>query len=175
MTTSIASHNIPPFPSSSDKPGAGGLKTSRNDYETPQSFFNILDQEFHFTLDVCALPETAKCKRYFTPVDDGLKQDWTGEVCWMNPPFSDIPIWVKKAYEEAQRGAFIVSLLRSKSCDTRFFHDYIMCSSEIRFVRKRIEFDGYHNYPSVAIAVMIVVFRPYCQGPPVVSSIGNGR
>ena len=36
-------------------------------WETPQDFFDALDQEFHFTLDVCATPENAKCARYYTP------------------------------------------------------------------------------------------------------------
>ena len=35
-------------------------------------FFAELNEEFHFTLDACALPETAKCAAYFTPEDDGL-------------------------------------------------------------------------------------------------------
>jgi len=64
-----------------------GLFTSNTDvWATPQDFFDRLNQEFHFTLDVCALPENAKCAEYFTPEKDGLQQDWTG-VCWMNPPY----------------------------------------------------------------------------------------
>ena len=34
-------------------------------WETPQDFFDELDREFHFELDVCALPENAKCARYY--------------------------------------------------------------------------------------------------------------
>ena len=54
-------------------------------WETPQGFFDELNKEFHFTLDVCALPENAKCPRFYTPEQDGLKQPWEG-VCWCNPP-----------------------------------------------------------------------------------------
>ena len=43
-------------------------------WETPQDFFDELNREFHFNLDVCALPENAKCARYFTPEQDGLKK-----------------------------------------------------------------------------------------------------
>ena len=32
--------------------------------ETPQKFFDMLDREFCFQLDVCATAENAKCKRY---------------------------------------------------------------------------------------------------------------
>lgn len=34
-------------------------------WETPITFFKELDQEFHFTLDVCAISENAKCSEFF--------------------------------------------------------------------------------------------------------------
>jgi hypothetical protein len=43
------------------------------------------DAEFHFTIDVAASPEDTKCTRYYTIHDNGLTQDWSGEVCWCNP------------------------------------------------------------------------------------------
>ena len=66
-----------------------GMFTSNTDmWETPQELFDELDREFHFTLDVCAVPENAKCKRYFTPAQNGLKQDWNtgGGTVYMTPP-----------------------------------------------------------------------------------------
>lgn len=56
-----------------------GLFSSNTDlWATPQDFFDKLNEEFHFTLDPCALPENAKCAKYFTPAEDGLKQNWGG-------------------------------------------------------------------------------------------------
>lgn len=56
-----------------------GLFTSNTpEWETPQDFFDELNEEFNFNLDPCATPEIAKCKKYFTKEDDGLKQDWGG-------------------------------------------------------------------------------------------------
>lgn len=49
-------------------------------WATPQNFFNSLDSEFSFTLDPCACPENAKCKKFFTEKDDGLSQDWGGSA-----------------------------------------------------------------------------------------------
>ena len=46
--------------------------------ETPQYLFDRLSSVFNFTLDVCALPENAKCKDYYTPDDDGLSMPWGG-------------------------------------------------------------------------------------------------
>lgn len=72
--------------------------------ETPQDFFERLNREFRFRTDVCALPHNAKCKRYFTPEQDGLKQEWRG-TCWMNPPYGrEIPKWIRKAYESSRGG-----------------------------------------------------------------------
>ena len=46
--------------------------------ETPQDFFNKLKDIFNFTLDVCALPDNAKCEKFYTPADNGLEQKWEG-------------------------------------------------------------------------------------------------
>jgi len=69
-------------------------------WATPQDLFDRLNAEYHFTLDVCAIPENAKCDKYFTPEMDGLKCDWKDNICWMNPPYGrEISKWVKKAHE----------------------------------------------------------------------------
>ena len=130
-------------------------------WETPQDFFEKLDREFGFELDVCALPENAKCSRYFSPMDDGLEQDWTG-VCWCNPPYGrEIEKWVKKAYISAIEGATVVMLLPART-DTRWFHDWIYGKTEIRFIRGRLKFGGAEygaSFPN-----MVVVFRPPMVG-----------
>ena len=50
-------------------------------WATPRKVFEALDAEFHFDLDPCAVPENAKCARFFTPEQDGLAQDWGGREC----------------------------------------------------------------------------------------------
>lgn len=115
------------------------LFSSKTDlWATPQDFFDKLNDEFHFDLDVCAIPENAKCQRYYTPEQDGLVQEWNG-VCWCNPPYGrSIGKWVKKAYENKST---VVCLLPART-DTKWFHDYILGKAEIRFVRGRLRFGG---------------------------------
>lgn len=125
-------------------------------WATPQDFFDELNNEFHFTLDACAIPENAKCKKFFTPEVDGLTQKWEGTV-WCNPPYGkDISLWVQKAAYESAMGNTVVMLLPART-DTRWFHDYIYRKAEIRFVRGRLKFGGAKNaapFPS-----MVAIFR----------------
>ena len=126
-------------------------------WSTPQDFFDGLDNEFHFTLDACALPENAKCERYFTPEQDGLKQEWTGTV-WRNPPYGrEIGSWVRRAYRSAKTGNATVVMLLPARTDTRWFHEYIYGKSEIRFVKGRLKFGGCQN--SAPFPSMVVIFK----------------
>lgn len=123
-------------------------------WETPQNFFDELDKEFHFSCDVCATRENAKCAKFYTPEQDGLKQTWGGGTLWMNPPYGrEIGKWVKKA---AECNATVVCLLPART-DTRWFHDYIYGKAEIRFVRGRLKFGNSCN--SAPFPSMVVIFR----------------
>ena len=107
-------------------------------WETPQDFFDRLDARFHFQTDVCAVPENAKCKHYYTPEQDGLAQEWTG-ICWCNPPYGrQIGKWVEKA---ANSRATVVMLLPART-DTKWFHDYCLPTAEIVFIKGRLKFGG---------------------------------
>lgn len=124
-------------------------------WETPIELFRWLDDEFGFELDVCALPETAKCARYFTPADDGLAQSWEG-VCWMNPPYGRAIVdWMRKAYEESQRGCTVVCLVPART-DTEWWHQYAM-RGEIRYLRGRVRFG--ESTSSAPFPSAIVIFR----------------
>ena len=54
------------------------LSSNTSEWATPQALFDKLDATFHFTLDVCATKYNAKCAKFFTEADDGLKPDWGG-------------------------------------------------------------------------------------------------
>ncbi len=128
-----------------------GMMSSNTDlWETPQWFFNELNNEFLFTLDCCATQENHKCDNYYSPETDGLKQEWIGRI-WMNPPYGrEIGKWVKKAFESK---ALVVGLLPSRT-DTKWFHDYIYGKAEIRFLKGRLRFGGSKNsapFPSMVV------------------------
>lgn len=113
--------------------------SERDDWSTPQDLFDALNAEFHFDLDVCATPSSAKCAKYFTPELDGLAHEWTGS-CWMNPPYGDeIKTWVKKAYDSRTR-ATVVCLVPAR-VDTGWWWDYCR-QGDVRFLRGRLRFGG---------------------------------
>ena len=120
-------------------------------WETPQEFFDELDKEFKFNLDVCATAENAKCKRFFSPEDDGLKQKWFG-VCWMNPPYGrQIKYWMEKAYKS---DAKVVCLVPART-DTVWWHNYAMKADDIRFIKGRLKFGNSKNSAPFPSAIVI--------------------
>lgn len=138
-------------------------------WATPQDFFDKLDKVFNFTLDVCALPENAKCSKYYTPTQDGLKQEWKG-VVWMNPPYGrEIGKWIEKASLESNRGGVIVVALLPARTDTRWFHDFIYNKAKVEFVKGRLKFGNSKN--SAPFPSMIVIFNP--TQPPIQCTLNN--
>lgn len=154
--------------------------SDKKDWGTPQALFDTLNNEFNFTLDVCANESNAKLPRYFTPEEDGLVQSWAGEHCFMNPPYGEpekacepnckkktckkrgyhltedapgIIHWVKKAFEESQKGALVIGLLPART-DTIWWQKYVMEAVEIRLIKGRLAFVGGPNtapFPSAIV------------------------
>lgn len=129
--------------------------------ETPQAFFDALEKEFGFDIDVCALRENTKCPWFFSPDDNGLSKNWAPHTCWMNPPYGrEIRAWMKKAYEESHKGATVVCLVPSRT-DAAWWHDYAM-KGEVRFVKGRLKFNGMASNAPFPNAV--IIFRPGVMG-----------
>ncbi len=135
------------------------FSSKSTEWETPQKLFDKLNAEFGFTLDVCAIPGNAKCERYYTPEEDGLKQYWEG-VCWCNPPYGrEVGKWVFKALSASLLSGTTVVMLLPARTDTRWFHDYIYGRDNvgIRFLRGRLKFGGCKN--SAPFPSMVVIFN----------------
>tara|TARA_R100000781_G_scaffold90240_1_gene55744 strand:+ start:256 stop:729 length:474 start_codon:yes stop_codon:yes gene_type:complete len=114
--------------------------SNTNEWATPDYLFKELDKEFNFTLDPCATKENAKCKKYYTMEDDGLKQNWEDHIVFMNPPYGrEIGRWVKKAYHESLNGSIVVCLIPART-DTTYWHKYVFPYAEIRFIKGRVKF-----------------------------------
>lgn len=125
------------------------------EWETPQDFFDKLNEEFHFTLDAAASDENHKCDRYFTIRDNGLAKSFEGERVWINPPYGrHITRWIEKAATEPSE--LTVMLIPART-DTKAWHSYIFGNAEIRFVKGRLKFGGHKN--SAPFPCAVVIFR----------------
>jgi len=150
-----------------------------DEWSTPQAFFDELDAEFGFALDVAATKDNAKCVGYLGIdglYEDALLASWrdalhkvddgTGlRACWMNPPYSQCREFIRKAALEAQYFGIVTVCLVPSRTDTRWWHDHVWDAEknaardgvEIRFVKGRLKFGGATAgapFPSV-----VIVFR----------------
>lgn len=120
------------------------FSSQRLDWKTPKAVYQILDAEFQFNHDPCPT----------NPKVDGLTSEW-GECNYVNPPYGrEIGKWIKKGFEEWQKGKTVVFLIPSRT-DTRWWHDYIMKADEIRFIKGRLKFDDQKNSAPFPSAIVI--------------------
>lgn len=130
-----------------------------DEWPTDQAVVDDLSARFGpFTLDPCCTAESAKAPAFFTMADDGLRQRWHG-VVFVNPPYSDVEAWVRKALAESASGCTVVLLLPART-DTRWFHLCLAAQArcEFLFARGRLRFGaatGSAPFPSV-----VIVMRP---------------
>ena len=138
------------------KINAGVLSSASDEWSTPTDLFSVLDREFGFGLDAAATADNAKCRRFFSPADDGLAQDWTRERApiWLNPPYSRIVDWMHKAHESARAGAFVVCLVPART-DTRWFWRYAV-PGVVRFLPGRLKFGNGRKSAPFPSAVVIL-------------------
>lgn len=135
----------------------GMFTSNSNEWATPKALYDELNKEFHFTLDPCATPENAKCKKFYTEAENGLLQDWSNEIVFCNPPYGRaIKDWIEKASKEAEKGATVVMLIPART-DTSYFHKYIYKRHEIRFIAGRLHFN--ESKQSAPFPSMIVVMK----------------
>jgi site-specific DNA-methyltransferase (adenine-specific) len=139
-------------------------QSNSNEWETPQCLFDILNNEFNFTLDPCATKENAKCKKFYTIKDNGLSFSWKNENVFVNPPYGrKIGDWMAKAYTESMLyDAMVVCLIPART-DTSYWHKFVMGAAEIRFICGRLKFNQSKN--SAPFPSAIVVFRRGSKSP----------
>ena len=142
--------------------------TGKDDWGTPQAIYDNLNNEFGFTLDVCADENNYKHENYYTAAVDGLKMNWGGQIVFCNPPYSKKTKtkpgqadWIKKCFEESSKNGAIAVMLIPSRTDTEAFHNYILGKAkEIRFIKGRLKFeiDRQQSKEAAPFPSMIVIF-----------------
>ncbi|HDK42325.1 MAG TPA: adenine methyltransferase [Candidatus Moranbacteria bacterium] len=122
------------------------FSSQRLNWKTPKAVYQILDAEFKFDYDPCPT----------NPEKDGLNTEWGG-CNFVNPPYGrELPKWIEKGFSEYKKGKTVVFLIPSRT-DTRWWHDYCMKATEIRFIKGRLKFDDYKN--SAPFPSAIIIFK----------------
>lgn len=112
----------------------------KDEYETPQDLFVILNNEFNFIADACARQENTKCSIFFK---DALKDDWVAELArhghlggaiFMNPPHSNIVDFLRKAWEAST--TFKVVCLVPINIKTCRYMDFLDVNEGARYYRQ---------------------------------------
>ena len=110
--------------------------------ETPSWLFNMMNDEFHFDVDVAATKENSKCPMFISPQSNALKMPWIGNV-WCNPPYKrgELGLWIKKGYIESRKAAKVVVMLVKAVPGTKYWNEWALKAFEIRFIQGRVLFE----------------------------------
>ena len=150
----------------------GGSKTpldQRDLWRTPPALFTSLDAEFCFQLDAAAAPHNALCRKFITAEQNTLETPWADYLSipgyvWLNPPYSDITPFVKKAAAESNNQIGTVMLVPADT-SVGWFKEAIQTASEVRFITAgRLAFINPVTGKPVSgnnKGSMLIIWRPY--------------
>lgn len=150
----------------------GGSKTpldQRDLWRTPPALFASLDAEFCFQLDAAAAPHNALCRKFITAEQNTLETPWADYMSipgyvWLNPPYSDITPFVKKAAAESLNQIGTVMLVPADT-SVGWFKEAIQTASEVRFITAgRLAFINPVTGKPVSgnnKGSMLIIWRPY--------------
>ncbi len=110
-------------------------------WETPPLLLEDIMKKYniHPVLDVCATLQNTKFTKYFTPEQNGLSQEWN-EDFFMNPPYSEINEWMKKAYKQHRKHNVNALILVFAKTSVKWWHEYVEGKAETHFQKGRIRF-----------------------------------
>ncbi|HCM9423195.1 TPA: phage N-6-adenine-methyltransferase [Enterobacter asburiae] len=150
----------------------GGSKTppdQRDLWRTPPALFASLNAEFCFQLDAAAAPHNALCRKFITAEQNTLETQWADYLSipgyvWLNPPYSDITPFVKKAASESANQIGTVMLVPADT-SVGWFKEAIQTASEVRFITAgRLAFINPVTGKPVSgnnKGSMLIIWRPY--------------
>lgn len=112
-----------------------------DNWETPPLVLADVMKKYdiHPILDVCATFENNKCDWYIGEELNALEKEWR-EDFFMNPPYSEINQWMKKAYEQHLKYNVNGLVLVFAKTSTKWWHEYIEGKAEVHFQKGRIRF-----------------------------------
>lgn len=118
-------------------------------WQTPPDFFERLNREFDFDVDVCASEDNRLCMHYFSEKYSALDHEWTdtgfsnsgsNKSFFINPPYSMTKEFLERAAQQASKHNITVVALVNANTDTKWFSDAAKTANEIRLITGRLSF-----------------------------------
>jgi phage N-6-adenine-methyltransferase len=148
------------------------VSTDKSEWCTPPKLYKQLDEEFHFDIDAACNVDNCLCPFGLAiEYQNSLETDWCNlpdfkqnPIMFLNPPYGRgiIEAFMKKAFEESQKGATVVCLVPFNGAG--WFKKYCLRAAEMRIVG-RVKYVGHdlegnpiENSPTFDSC--IVVFLP---------------
>lgn len=112
-----------------------GNNTTRDEWETPQEIFNILNKQYNFCFDCCSNGFNFKCSKYSS---DFEKETDIFVTSWMNPPFSKASKMFEHFFRIINRG---VAIYRCDNVETKIWQELIFKKADwIFFPKGRVSY-----------------------------------
>lgn len=141
-----------------------GDKADRDVRFTPPEFLARINDAFGaIDLDPCGhalSPVVAKRRILLEEGGDGFVDDWSGGLAFVNPPFSETLLWLKRAHDQWSRGhvGSIVCLVPART-DSRWFHETLTVEADIFLLLGRLRFaDIRGRSQHTPFSLMLVAF-----------------
>jgi len=121
--------------------GIGNIE-SRDEWGTPQWLFDILDEQYNFTVDCCSTINNSKCagnrfENFLNHVGDYRY------IYWMNPPFSKALEMFKHFFKVVSKG---VAIYRCDNMETKVWQEVIFPNmSWILIPKRRISYTPFET------------------------------
>ncbi|MEO5363850.1 MAG: ParB N-terminal domain-containing protein [Magnetococcus sp. DMHC-8] len=121
-------------------------QSGNNEWFTPSKWIELARQAMG-SIDVdpasnATAQQTVQAARWYDQEQDGLQQEWSGNV-WLNPPYARglIDGFVDKLLEQFQSGTArqAIALVDNRT-DTRWFHALCSVASAVAFTKGRVNF-----------------------------------
>lgn len=121
----------------------------QDEYGTPLGLYRkaLFDFDILPCLDVCATEENRRCENFFSKFNDALDENWY-EDFFMNPPYSKVYDFMKKAYNEHLKNNVDALILVYSKTDTKWWHEFVENKAEVHFIKGRIRFNDADGKPT---------------------------
>ena len=119
----------------------------RDLWSTPSELVEWMESEYgDYDIDAAASKENAVCEKFYSKETNCLKRWWgSNKHIWLNPPYSNITPFVKKAIEQMEHNNQIDILL---PCDTStgWFYEAQQRAAEIIWITGEVYHEGGTEY-----------------------------